>query len=45
MITDIEKDFKFPIIPFLVDMIDYDSDSLGDEDSIVISSKNGFKIK
>ena len=41
----IEKDFKFPIIPFLVDMIDYDSDSLGDGDPIVISSNNGFKIK
>lgn len=25
-------------------MIDYDSDSLGDEDSIVISSKNDFKF-
>lgn len=41
----IQKDFKFPIIPFLVDMIDYDSDSLGDGEPIVIKSNNGFKIK
>ena len=41
----IEKDFKFPIIHFLVDMIDYDSDSLGNGNPIVISSNNGFKIK
>lgn len=41
----IQKDFKFPIIPFLVDMIDYDSDSLGDGNPIVIKSNNGFKIK
>lgn len=41
----IQKDFKFPIIPFLVDMIDYDSDSVGDGNHIVIKSNNGFKIK
>lgn len=41
----IQKDFKFPIIPFLVDMIDYDSDSLGDGEPIVIKSNNGFKIE
>ena len=40
----IQKDFKFPIIPFLVDMIDYDSDSLGDGEPIVIKSNNGFII-
>lgn len=41
----IQKNFKFPIIPFLVDMVDYDSDSLGNGEPIVIKSNNGFKIK
>lgn len=40
----IQKDFKFPIIPFLLDIVDYGSDTTGSGDPIIIESNDKFKI-
>ena len=40
----IQKSFKFPIIPFLLDIVDYDSDTTGSGDPIIIGSNDKYKI-
>lgn len=40
----VQKSFKLPVIPFLLDMVDYGSDTIGDGETITIKSNDKFKI-
>ncbi len=40
----VQKSFKLPIIPFLLDMVDYGSDTIGNGETIVIKSNDKFII-
>lgn len=40
----VQKSFKLPVIPFLLDMVDYGSDTIGDGETITIKSSDKFKI-
>lgn len=41
----VEKNFKFPIIPFLVDMIDYYGDDMSNGEIVTLSPNSNVKLK
>lgn len=40
----VEKDFKFPIIPFLVDLIDYYGDDISNGETVTLSPNSNVKL-
>ena len=40
----VQKSFKLPVIPFLLDIVDYGSDTIGDGETTIIKSNDKFKI-
>ena len=40
----VEKDFKFPIIPFLVDLIDYSGDDISNGETVTLKPNSNVKL-